>query len=132
MKRVYNFNLTDGNVVKFNVTLDKQVTTPSLKIRKRAFIKIVNILKNLSFITSGLESIGIDLAGYEEGHYEIIETLLSHFFNENQLTMIDFYINIPPEVSEEGKTFEIKIDDKTFEVELNNSEDLWNFLNKIK
>ena len=77
------------------------------------------------------EEIGIDVTGYEDKFFQVIESLLKLTFNTSQMEMIQLYLyELLPDKGWDG-TIMLKRDKKEERVKFLTSEDVWNVIKEL-
>ena len=109
----------------------------SKEIDKETFCEVVDKLAAVFAKSQKLnEEMGIDLAFYELDYLLILDTLMRGLFSDGQLYLISYYLYDIPEIRREDPSFKsnVRITDEALdETEpLENSEDLWNLIQKLK
>ena len=100
---------------------------------KRLFLEVVESLQKIEDRRYMLmDTIGIDVTGFEDEYFKIIENLLNITFNKEQLRLIHSYLyELYPDKNWDGYV-ELVIKGKKEEIEIKTPSQVWNALQKIK
>lgn len=102
-------------------------------MNREVFIKVVDLLKQVDDRGERLSrDLGIDLAMYEDKHFEIIETLLEVIFNQEQIDLIHDYLYKYPFEDEWDGTIEVVVKKKPLRLPFKTPEEVWEVVNRVK
>ena len=121
LKRYYN------QPFRIKVKVDEEYMT------KQAFIETLKLLRELDDRTEFLaEEIGMDVTGYDDKYFRIIENLLNIAFSKEQVALIRLYIyELLPDKEYDGK-ITITKDKKEQEVDFKTPEDVWKVIKSFE
>jgi len=100
--------------------------------KKHAFTTMINLMQEIEDRKDYMaEEIGIDVTGYEDKFFQVIESLLKLTFNTSQMEMIQLYLyELLPDKGWDG-TIMLKRDKKEERVKFLTSEDVWNVIKEL-
>ena len=109
----------------------KELDKPSL--HKSIFIdtveKLIKIDQRRDYL---LETVGIDVTGFEDIYFHIIENLFNLCFSKNQLELLRTYIyELAPNEEWDG-FIDVSVNGKQKKVQIKTPRQVWDLLQKIK
>ena len=115
-----------GTNIKYRISM-KSVDNTSLK--KRAFVTMLTLMQEIEERKDFMaEELGIDVAGYEDKFFQVIEALLKLTFNTNQLELIQLYLyQLLPDKDWDG-FITLQREKKEEKVKFRTTEDVWNVI----
>tara|TARA_R100000008_G_C3461457_1_gene104404 strand:+ start:150 stop:548 length:399 start_codon:yes stop_codon:yes gene_type:complete len=107
-----------------------QKEIPIDTMKKQAFILVLEKMKEIEerrdFLT---DELGIDMTGYEDKFFQVIEALLKLTFNKKQLELIQVYLfQLLPDKEWDGTIVLKNNDNTTSTVKFRTSEQVWNVI----
>lgn len=123
------FTLQRSTNVKYRVSM-KPVNKGDFK--KQAFMTMIKRMQEIEDRKDFMiDEIGIDVTGYEDKFFQVIESLLKLTFSTNQLEMIQLYLyQLLPDKEWDG-TIMLKKDKKEERVPFRTSEEVWNVIKEL-
>lgn len=108
----------------------RHISPTEEQIHKSLFIDSIKTMVEIQDRTEFMiGELGIDLVGFEDRYYRVIENLFKMHFSTEQLSLIQLYLyELKPDKSWDG-TIELKINGKTSVVEFKEPKDVWEVLN---
>lgn len=123
------FTLQSSTNVKYRVSM-KPVNKGDFK--KQAFMTMIKRMQEIEDRKDFMiDELGIDVTGYEDKFFQVIESLLKLTFSTNQLEMIQLYLyQLLPDKEWDG-TIMLKKDKKEQRVPFRTSEEVWNVIKEL-
>lgn len=108
----------------------KHISPTEEQIQKSLFIDSIKTMVEIQDRTEFMiGELGIDLIGFEDRYYRVIENLFKMHFSTEQLSLIQLYLyELKPDKSWDG-TIELKINGKVSIVNFKEPKDVWEVLN---
>lgn len=108
----------------------KHISPTEEQIQKSLFIDSIKTMVEIQDRTEFMiGELGIDLIGFEDRYYRVIENLFKMHFSTEQLSLIQLYLyELKPDKSWDG-TIELKINGKVSVVNFKEPKDVWEVLN---
>ena len=108
----------------------KHISPTEEQIQKSLFIDSIKTMIEIQDRTEFMiGELGIDLIGFEDRYYRVIENLFKMHFSTEQLSLIQLYLyELKPDKSWDG-TIELKINGKVSVVNFKEPKDVWEVLN---
>ena len=100
--------------------------------KKQAFMTMIKRMQEIEDRKDFMiDELGIDVTGYEDKFFQVIESLLKLTFSTNQLEMIQLYLyQLLPDKEWDG-TIMLKKDKKEQRVPFRTSEEVWNVIKEL-
>jgi len=123
------FTLQSSTNVKYRLSM-KPVDKGDFK--KQAFMTMIKRMQEIEDRKDFMiDELGIDVTGYEDKFFQVIESLLKLTFSTNQLEMIQLYLyQLLPDKEWDG-TIMLKKDKKEQRVPFRTSEEVWNVIKEL-
>ena len=103
------------------------------QVRKSLFIDTMKTMNEIQDRSSFLaQEMGIDVVGFEDRYFRVIENLFKLHFNQEQLSLIQLYLyELSPDKNWDG-TIELQLKEDTKVVAFKDPNDVWEVINLFK
>ena len=103
------------------------------QIQKALFIDTMKTMNEIQDRSSFLaQEMGIDVVGFEDRYFRVIENLFKLHFNQEQLSLIQLYLyELSPDKNWDG-TIELQMKDDVKLVKFKDPSDVWEVINLFK
>tara|TARA_Y100001972_G_scaffold129253_1_gene195742 strand:+ start:7557 stop:7955 length:399 start_codon:yes stop_codon:yes gene_type:complete len=103
------------------------------QVSKSLFIDTMKTMNDIQDRSSFLaQEMGIDIVGFEDRYFRVIENLFKLNFNQEQLSLIQLYLyELNPDKNWDG-TIELQLKEDTKVVSFKDPKDVWEVINLFK
>lgn len=119
-----------------NLTFNIKPLTPSPEqIQKNLFIDVLKVMVEIQDRSDFLISeMGIDIIGYEDKYFRVIENLFKISFNQQQLSLIQMYLyQLRPDTTWDGKIeLDLQKGDEPKIYDFKTPKQVWDVINLFK